>query len=211
MNLVVLKLLPEVVGVFIFFSGILSAVRGAPNAILLIGLSLTLAAIISGGHLNPAVTAMFFLKENDYSPLAVEAAGLKVVGQLLGMLLAHIVSRLTFPASVKAEAAATKAKPAKSKGFAGLVGEFVGSLIFFSGILKAVELNLGSGTALIVGLSLYIAASIVGNASGGHLNPAVSVMALLKGWNTLGDVALYIPIQIVAGGAALKLSEIMSA
>ena len=54
------------------------------------------------------------------------------------------------------------------------------------------------------------AANMVGAVSGGHLNPAVTVMMLLKGDVSVTSAALYVPAQLVGGVAALHLAGFLA-
>ncbi|MBR1615206.1 MAG: MIP family channel protein [Treponema sp.] len=96
------------------------------------------------------------------------------------------------------------------KCFAEFIGTFV--LVFF-GCGTAVVSGCAAGnaghliTALAFGLVIVAMAYSVGNVSGCHVNPAVSIGCLVAGRMTLKDFALYIVAQFVgaiAGAAALK-------
>ena len=79
------------------------------------------------------------------------------------------------------------------------LAEFVGTMFFLLVILST------GGEALAVGAALAIAIMVVGKVSGGHLNPAVTVMmAVAKKMNS-NDVLPYIVAQVAGGLAALEL------
>ena len=87
------KFLAEILGTFIFLSIIIGAVHVLKNnddrmGWLKIGLGLAIAIIlvgpISGAHLNPAVTFMFYLN-ND---IQIESVFIYVIAQLIGATLA---------------------------------------------------------------------------------------------------------------------------
>jgi len=160
--------LAEILGTFIFLSGILNA--NGQNATLKLSAALTLSAFIigdiSGGHMNPAVSSMFYLqgKQNQaaHSKLMWYASC-----QVVGGLLAHTVHTLLHGSPRTTEYSHNLVS--------ACIAELVGTIIFFTGILA------NGGNMFVVGLSLYIAANIAGGVSGGHLNPAVTFMMLVRG------------------------------
>ena len=87
------KFFSEALGTFIFLSVIITSVSatGASNnsiAWVKIGLSLAvtilLVGYISGGHLNPAVSFMFYLNDD----INIETLLVYILGQLVGATLA---------------------------------------------------------------------------------------------------------------------------
>ncbi len=81
------------------------------------------------------------------------------------------------------------------------LAEFVGTMFFLLVILST------GGEALAVGAALAIAIMVVGKLSGGHLNPAVTVMmAVAKKMNS-NDVLPYIVAQVAGGLVALELHK----
>lgn len=81
------------------------------------------------------------------------------------------------------------------------LAEFVGTMFFLLVILST------GGEALAVGAALAIAIMVVGKVSGGHLNPAVTVMmAVAKKMNS-NDVLPYIVAQVAGGLVALELHK----
>ena len=82
-----------------------------------------------------------------------------------------------------------------------VLAEFVGSFFFFSIILNAVA-NASYGP-IAVAVGLLAAIYFGGAVSGGHFNPAVSIMMFSKG-NITGDaLLLYILAQVLAGLVAV--------
>ena len=79
-----------------------------------------------------------------------------------------------------------------------LVAEFLGTMFFLYVILA-------TGDAVAIGLALMAAIFIVGKSSGGHFNPAVSVVMAMAGKMNMNDLAPYILAQIAGGLAALEL------
>ena len=79
-----------------------------------------------------------------------------------------------------------------------LLAEFLGTLFFLYVILA-------TGDAVAIGLALMSVIFILGKYSGGHFNPAVSVMMAAAGKVSMKDLAPYIIAQIAGGLAALEL------
>lgn len=77
--------------------------------------------------------------------------------------------------------------------------EFLGTLFFLHVILAS------GGNALLVGGSLALAIAVLGPFSGGHFNPAVTIMMAFSNKIMWGDVAPYIVSQIAGGLVALQL------
>ncbi len=76
--------------------------------------------------------------------------------------------------------------------------EFVGTVFFLYVILA-------TGNYLAIGAALAVAILVGGKISGGHFNPAVSVMMYAKGALKQKDLAPYIIAQVAGGLAALEL------
>jgi aquaporin Z len=74
--------------------------------------------------------------------------------------------------------------------------EFIGTFIFLSVILA-------TGKAFPIGLALAVAIYFGGSISGGHFNPAVSTMMLMKGALPLQEYPGYVVAQVLGGLAAL--------
>ena len=79
-----------------------------------------------------------------------------------------------------------------------LLAEFLGTMFFLYVILA-------TGDAVAIGLALMAVIFILGKTSGGHFNPAVSVMLAAAGKLSMKDLAPYIIAQIAGGLAALEL------
>jgi glycerol uptake facilitator-like aquaporin len=77
------------------------------------------------------------------------------------------------------------------------LAEFIGTLFFLFVILF-------TGEALPIGLALIIVILILGKFSGGHFNPAVTIMMVFaKNGFKIGDALPYILAQILGGLTAL--------
>ena len=79
-----------------------------------------------------------------------------------------------------------------------LLAEFLGTMFFLYVILV-------TGDAVAIGLALTAVIFILGKTSGGHFNPAVSVMMAAAGKVSMKDLAPYVVAQIAGGLAALEL------
>jgi|TARA_B110000114_G_C14968654_1_gene347441 glycerol uptake facilitator-like aquaporin len=80
--------------------------------------------------------------------------------------------------------------------------EFVGTFFFLSVIMVASKSNI-KWAFLPIGLALAMVIFWGGSISGGHFNPAVSVMFLINGELSVMDTIVYILSQIVGGILAL--------
>jgi aquaporin Z len=76
--------------------------------------------------------------------------------------------------------------------------EFLGTFLFLSVIVA-------TGTPILIALALLLVVLLGGGISGGHFNPAVSVMFWAKGALTNTDLAGYIVAQVLAGLTALTV------
>jgi|TARA_R110002072_G_scaffold295061_1_gene465741 aquaporin Z len=80
--------------------------------------------------------------------------------------------------------------------------EFIGTFIFLGVILNVVNQKV-KWAAFGVGLALAVVVLWGGGISGGHFNPAVSVMFFLNKQLSIVDLVGYIVAQILGGAAAL--------
>ena len=80
--------------------------------------------------------------------------------------------------------------------------EFIGTFIFLGVILNVVNQKV-KWAAFAVGLALTVAVLWGGGISGGHFNPAVSVMFFLNKQLSGVDLLGYIVAQVLGGTAAL--------
>jgi len=86
-----------------------------------------------------------------------------------------------------------------------LVAEFIGTLFFLSIILNVV--NDSSVGVIAIAVGLLAAIYMVGGVSGGHFNPAVSVMMFMKGSLPADMTILYVIAQIIGALSALLLNN----
>ncbi len=86
-----------------------------------------------------------------------------------------------------------------------VLAEFIGTFFFLSIILSAVAEQSFGVIAIAVGLlaAIYFGGKI----SGGHYNPAVSIMMYFKGKLTGELTVLYISAQIIGALTALSLNN----
>ena len=84
--------------------------------------------------------------------------------------------------------------------FNSLLVEFVGTFVFLAVILA-------TGEAIPIALALATVIYMGGKTSGGHFNPAVSTMFLLKGDMDMLKYAGYIAAQVLGGIAALQFNN----
>lgn len=85
------------------------------------------------------------------------------------------------------------------------VAEALATFLFVFAIIAAV--NSGSDlTPLAIGFTLMVLVFATGHISGAHLNPAVSLGALLRGALSAGDFVAYVIAQLVGGALAALAS-----
>jgi aquaporin Z len=84
-----------------------------------------------------------------------------------------------------------------------LVAESAGTFALLTSILF-------TGNWLAIGLTLAGAILIIGEISGGHLNPAVSLVMYLKGGIGLTELATYSLAQCVGAAAALVVYKTLA-
>lgn len=91
--------------------------------------------------------------------------------------------------------------------FKALLAEFLGTFFFLSIILNSVFL--GDFAPIAIAIGLLAAIYFGGKVSGGHYNPAVSIMMYVKGKLTGDLTVLYIAAQIVGALLALLLNNFL--
>ena len=78
------------------------------------------------------------------------------------------------------------------------LAEFIGTLIFVSVILV-------TGNPYAIGAALTLVILLISSISGGHLNPAVSIVMASNGKLSMMDLVPYIVAQILGGLVALQI------
>jgi glycerol uptake facilitator-like aquaporin len=79
-----------------------------------------------------------------------------------------------------------------------ILAEFIGSIVFIYVILA-------TGNPLAIGATLALVILVISNISGGHLNPAVSIVMAAAGNLPVADLVPYCIAQIMGGLVALEL------
>lgn len=157
--------------------------------------------IVAGGYAAGSVSGAAF---NPAVALGVDLAS--VLSHGFGWSLAYVVFQFVGAACaagvylvVRPEEFGGEAKSIVSK----LVSEFLGTFFLVLTVGLNVLSNQGAA-AYSIAASLMVWIYAVGNVSGGHFNPAVTVAVLLSGRNkiTPNDAILYIGTQLIAGVVA---------
>jgi len=78
------------------------------------------------------------------------------------------------------------------------LAEFLGTLFF-------VYVILATGNPLAIGAALALVLILSGQISGGHMNPAVSIVMASRGKISTSDLMPYIIAQILGGLTALEI------
>ncbi len=78
------------------------------------------------------------------------------------------------------------------------LAEFIGTILF-------VYVILATGNPLAIGATLALVILIAGPISGGHINPAVSVVMASAGKLDIADLLPYMLSQVLGGMVALEL------
>ena len=155
---------------------------------------------VSGAHYNPAVTAAVFLRGRcaaaDVIPYWIaQLAGAAAAAAIL--LAFKTVNVVTLAPSVPA----------------AFTAEFL-----FTFALAYVVLNVATAKAtagnsyfgLAIGFTVVAGAFAVGHVSGGALNPAVAIGAMIMGMLPWGTLWLYLAAQLLGAGAAALVFKFMN-
>ena len=86
--------------------------------------------------------------------------------------------------------------------FEKYIAEFIGTAIFLTIILKS------KGDKYVIVLGLLAAILFMGSVSGGHFNPAVSVMQYAQKELATQDLMGYLVAQILGGLVAIKVASV---
>lgn len=78
------------------------------------------------------------------------------------------------------------------------LAEFVGSLFF-------IYIILATGNPIAIGAALALVILATSNLSGGHINPAVTIVMASLGKITTEDIVPYVLAQVFGGLVALEL------
>jgi aquaporin Z len=78
-----------------------------------------------------------------------------------------------------------------------LLAEFLGTFLLMLSILAS------GGNAWIIGATLALVVLLVGNLSGGYVNPAVSLAMFLKGALSTQELVSYAVVQLLGATASV--------
>jgi aquaporin Z len=78
-------------------------------------------------------------------------------------------------------------------------------VVEFLGTAFLIFIVLALGEPMAIGIALTVAMLIGGHISGGHFNPAVSVVMAMSGKLSMKNLAPYVLAQIFGGLSALEL------
>jgi len=78
-------------------------------------------------------------------------------------------------------------------------------LVEFLGTLFFIYIILATGNPIAIGAALTFVILLIGNISGGHVNPAVSVVMASAGKLPINDLIPYVISQILGGLVALEI------
>jgi aquaporin Z len=87
--------------------------------------------------------------------------------------------------------------------------EFLGTLFFLFVILMSGKISTPELQPVVIGAALALAIFVGGKISGGHFNPAVSIMFTSAKKLATGDLLPYIIAQVLGGLTALQLVKVM--
>ncbi|GAA2893953.1 MIP/aquaporin family protein [Microbacterium esteraromaticum] len=206
MNGTARKAVAEALATFLFVLSIIAAVNsGSPLTPLAIGIALAVLVYatghISGAHLNPAVSVAVFIRGG----LAVVDLVAYIVAQLVGAVLAALVSFAVWPAAGKA------VEIDLGKAF---VVELVFTLILAYVVLNVATSKDTDGNSfygLAIGGVVFVGATAVGSISGGGFNPAVALGLSVSGQFDWVNLWLYVVAPIVGAAIAAVLFRVLNA
>lgn len=221
MNLSTLRpAIAELVGTFLFvLAGTASAVanaaanQGLGHLGVAVAHGLALAVVvtatmnISGGHINPAVTAaMLFVKRID-----LKTAGLYIAGQLVGAALASLVVKGLFPwGAANAVSGGTPQLSAHVSLFQGLALEALFTFLLVTAVFgTAVAPGAPKVGGFGIGVAVLVGALAIGPLTGAALNPARAFGPALVFNEWHAAAAYWIGPVLGAGLAALLWDRVL--
>tara|TARA_A100001015_G_C14382391_1_gene478525 strand:- start:181 stop:453 length:273 start_codon:yes stop_codon:yes gene_type:complete len=86
------------------------------------------------------------------------------------------------------------------------LAEFIGTLFFCFVIIASPNTSM---KPLTIGAALTIAIMVLGKLSGGHFNPAVTIMMMMMKKMKQDDVIPYIVAQVLGGVVAIELTKVL--
>jgi glycerol uptake facilitator-like aquaporin len=155
---------------------------------------------ISGAHLNPAVTLVFWLRKSIDSVQALAYLGFQFLGALIGAMTANLMF----------EKPILLASETERTGYGQLLGELVATFGLVLMILLLIEHNMVS--LIAPGAALWIAAGHLFTSSTSFANPAVTVGRALS--DSLSSIAWpsvpgFILFQVLGALIALIVFQII--
>lgn len=161
----------EFIGTFGFVYAILASMNGSFGSLstpavaaLTLAVAVMTIGLVSGAHVNPAVTIGAWSVKKIDKPNALAY----ILAQFSGALAAWVVISLFFSDDIAQFATADNTMPV-------FWAEFIGTAFFGFGIAAAMHNGYkGITAAAVVGLSLFIGSGWAAIASNGILNPAVA-------------------------------------
>jgi glycerol uptake facilitator-like aquaporin len=128
---------------------------------------ITMLAPISGAHLNPAVTAIFWMRNEIASPLAIAYVLAQIAGGVVGVFVAHLMFNLPLlEFSVKIRS-----------GPAQWLAEWVATFGLVATILVTLK---AKPSAIPIAVGLFITSAYWFTASTSFANPAVAIARSLS-------------------------------
>ena len=166
------KMLAEFIGVTLFVTAIVGGAASAYHALMLattLGLGILLAANISGGHLNPAVSLYFFSKR------AINAV--ELLGYWIAQLLGGIAG-LYLAASIWGVSSAAQPVSYASTQSGIFIGEVSATAVLVLIVARLAASNMGAVIPAAVGLWVFAASQMT--ATGAQANPAVTFALMVR-------------------------------
>jgi aquaporin Z len=84
-----------------------------------------------------------------------------------------------------------------------ILAEFLGTFALVTSIFVS------GGNALVIGGTLALIVFALGSISGANVNPATSLAAFMNGSMTVGELIVYIAVQMAGGGLAAVVYKLM--
>ncbi len=171
---------------------------------LALAIAVTATMSISGGHINPAITVGLW----SVGRIKTVQAGLYVVAQLLGAVLAAVVLRWLMPVAAGRNALYGALSVAGDITLAGaiLIGAVLTFVLAFAVMGTVVDPNAPKVGGFGVGLTLWMSVLAGGPLTGAALNPARAFGPALVAGSWVGQLAYWIG-PILGAVVAMQVYE----